>query len=86
MSHIDNDTNNVFDLLLSNSVLFRKCEDHYNGSSHLCLSCGEVLEYAYMENRLYAIKCPICKTVTLVRERNPREAACLVGYERYDDE
>lgn len=44
-----------------------------------CRRCGTTLETAYHEERLYSVACPDCKTVTLVKARNPTAAARIVG-------
>jgi DNA-directed RNA polymerase subunit RPC12/RpoP len=44
-----------------------------------CRRCGTTLETAYHEDRLYSVACPDCKTVTLVKARNPAAAAQIVG-------
>lgn len=44
-----------------------------------CRSCGTRLKTYYCEDRLYAVKCCFCDTVTLVESRSPDEAAHYVG-------
>lgn len=44
-----------------------------------CRRCGTTLETAYHEERLYSVACPDCKTVTLVKARDPAGAAQIVG-------
>ena len=44
-----------------------------------CRRCGEQLKTAYHEERLYSVACSECKTVTLVKAKNPDEAARIVG-------
>lgn len=44
-----------------------------------CRRCGRILETAYHEDRLYSVACPDCKTVTLVKAKNPAAAAQIVG-------
>ncbi|MBR5889130.1 MAG: hypothetical protein IKY92_03720 [Akkermansia sp.] len=44
-----------------------------------CRRCGRILETAYHEDRLYSVACTDCKTVTLVKARNPAAAAQIVG-------
>lgn len=52
-----------------------------------CRNCGTRLKAYYAENRLYAVKCGYCETVTLVMANNPTEAARYVGeYERGNNE
>ena len=48
-------------------------------ASAYCRHCGTHLETAYHEERLYSVACSECKTVTLVKARNPDEAARIVG-------
>ncbi len=54
-------------------------------SGSICPHCGEVLQTAYHEERLYSVKCVRCQTVTLVKARNPGEAASKVGYQIKED-
>lgn len=44
-----------------------------------CKRCGTALGTAYHEERLYSVRCKNCETVTLVKARNPEEAALIVG-------
>lgn len=44
-----------------------------------CRSCGHGLETAYHEERLYSVRCRNCEMVTLVKARNPENAALIVG-------
>lgn len=44
-----------------------------------CHRCGTRLKTYYAEDRLYAVKCGFCETVTLVRASNPTEAMRYVG-------
>ena len=44
-----------------------------------CLRCGSPLHTAYHEERLYSVRCLYCKTVTLVKEQNPVQAALKIG-------
>lgn len=77
----DLEANLLYGALFRNCVCFRPCKDAEDQYRFACHMCGTTLEYAYMENRLYAIRCKKCETVTLVKERNPAEAASIVGYE-----
>lgn len=45
----------------------------------ICPKCNRRLEYNYMENRTYAIRCVHCETLTLVKANNPEQAATIVG-------
>ena len=67
-------------LLDGKKVLFRPCVDSEKTERTACNMCSTTLEYAYMENRLYAIRCPKCKTVSLIRERCLKNAADYFGY------
>ena len=50
-----------------------------------CKKCSTRLKVYYAEDRLYAVKCGFCETVTLVKADNPTEAARYVGeYNRED--
>ena len=81
MKSTDLEANLLYDALFRNRVCFRPCKDNDDQYRHACHLCGTTLEWAYMENRLYAIRCKKCGTVTLVKESNPAEAASIVGYE-----
>lgn len=45
----------------------------------LCRKCGTRLKVYYCENRLYAVKCDGCESVTLVKATNPMDAMLTVG-------
>ena len=48
-----------------------------------CVKCGRKLGVYYCENRLYAVRCMTCKTVTLVYAARKLDAARKVGaYEK----
>lgn len=76
--NVDLLANLVFDILQARTH-FRPCVDPEKTERFACLNCSTTLEYAYLEQRLYAIRCPKCKTIVLVRERCPHEAASIVG-------
>lgn len=44
-----------------------------------CRRCGTRLKAYYAEDRLYAVKCGFCETITLVKAGNPSDAARYVG-------
>lgn len=44
-----------------------------------CRCCGTRLKTHYCEDRLYAVKCCFCGTVTLVEAKSPDDAAHYVG-------
>lgn len=44
-----------------------------------CAKCGEELGVYYCEDQLYAIECPFCSIVTLVKARSPLQALQAVG-------
>ena len=46
----------------------------------VCPNCGTLLATAYHEERLYSVRCSHCETITLVKARNPYEAARRVGF------
>lgn len=58
--------------------------DQYDGSKrhYICPLCSEMLQYAYLENRIYSISCDGCSVVRLVEARNPEQAAATVGHFR----
>lgn len=45
-----------------------------------CYRCGGFLDAYYCENRTYAVRCKLCKTITLVKAGNPGEAVRRVGF------
>lgn len=48
-----------------------------------CVKCSKKLGAYYCENRLYAVRCMACKTVTLVYAARKLDAARKVGaYEK----
>ncbi len=48
-----------------------------------CVKCGMKLGVYYCENRLYAVRCKTCKTVTLVYAARKLDAVRKVGaYEK----
>ena len=47
----------------------------------VCHRCGTLLATAYHEERLYSVGCGKCETITLVKARDPYEAARKVGIE-----
>lgn len=49
-----------------------------------CLKCGAELEWTYLENRIYGVRCCRCGLVTLTRGKNPQEALVNVGSEMKD--
>lgn len=51
----------------------------FNSGDVKCSRCGEPLEVYYCENATFAVRCMNCKTITLVRAKNPNEALCRVG-------
>lgn len=55
-----------------NTCLFRP-----NGGR--CRACGTALGTTYLEERLYAVRCEKCNTVTLVKARCPADAEAAVG-------
>ena len=44
-----------------------------------CAKCGEELGVYYCEDRLYAIECPFCSIVSLVKAESPFRALQAVG-------
>lgn len=44
-----------------------------------CAKCGEELGVYYCEDRLYAIECPFCSIVSLVKADGPLHALQAVG-------
>lgn len=48
-----------------------------------CRACGETLGVHYCEDKVYVVRCKKCKTLTIVKAKNPREAARIVGKDYY---
>ncbi len=59
--------------VIYDSLLLRRPRAAY------CRRCGETLQTAYHEERLYSVWCPKCETVTLVKAGDPEKAARIVG-------
>lgn len=76
--NVDLLANLVFDILQARTR-FRHCVDTEETERFACPNCLNTLEYAYLEQRLYAVRCPKCNTITLVRTTCPHEAASIVG-------
>ena len=51
----------------------------YDQSPCKCRVCGTFLESTYLEERLYAVRCEKCCTITLVKARRPEDAERSVG-------
>ena len=71
--------NAFYNKLLGNAIRFRPCMNSEQTERIICTVCGTMLEYAYMENRLYVIRCNHCGMLTLVKTINPYEAAVMAG-------
>lgn len=83
MSSFDKKANEVFEELdLCNRIFYRKCEFvNENGylNGYKCPMCDTYLEYTYLENRLYAIRCDGCDFIRLVKGSSPVIASRKVG-------
>jgi hypothetical protein len=55
-------------------VLFRTTESR-------CRRCRMPLDVYYCENRVYAVRCLVCGTVTLTFASCPQDAVRKVGYD-----
>lgn len=78
MPTIDKHVNLVADAFIDDKegCLFRE-------TSIRCVKCGRRLGVYYCENRLYAVRCMTCKSVTLVYAARQLDAARKVGaYEK----
>lgn len=53
--------------------------DEPTGVKYYCCKCGGKLDYCYLENRVYSIRCEDCQTHTLVKVGSPGEALAKVG-------
>ena len=76
MTYIDDLMHSVFDC----AALYRDTQEDVR-----CRTCGTRLKTYYAERMLYAVKCCRCNTITIVRAKNPSEAACLVGEDAKED-
>jgi DNA-directed RNA polymerase subunit RPC12/RpoP len=81
MSSIDHEANLLFNAIFTNFLRFEPCGDKTMNTRVACDNCRTTLESSYLEERLYAIRCPDCRTVVLLKAPNPLEAAMRVGYE-----
>ena len=88
MNNMDTIVNALYGRLTTNYIRFRPCINTEKTESYLCRMCANTLEYAYMENRLYVLRCTHCGTLHMVKAKNPAEAASVVGFEEEleDDE
>ena len=55
----------------------KTCRFVHNG--YQCMYCGAKLGTTYLEERLYAVRCPDCRTITLIDAHNPVMAEHAVG-------
>lgn len=81
MSSFDHKANLLFNAIFSNYIKFQPCGDKSMNTQVVCDNCRTTLESSYLEERLYAIRCPDCRTVVLLKAPNPFEAAVRVGHE-----
>lgn len=81
MRSIDHEANLLFNAIFKNYIMFQPCYDASDNTHVVCDKCHTRLESSYLEERLYAIRCPNCKTVALLKAPNPYEAAVRVGHE-----
>lgn len=81
MRSIDHEANLLFNAIFTDFIKFRLCGDQSMNTHVICDNCRTTLEYSYLEERLYAIRCPDCRTVVLLKAPNPFEAAVRVGHE-----
>lgn len=51
----------------------------YRNYGHKCWLCGAKLGTTYLEERLYAIRCEYCQTITLIEARSAFEAENAIG-------
>lgn len=54
----------------------------YHQHGRRCMICGTHLGTAYLEEKLYAVCCPDCNTITLIEARSPDLAEYAVSAER----
>lgn len=78
MPNIDNHAN-----LVANAFIDDKERCRFEEMPIRCLKCDRKLGVYYCENRVYAVRCMTCKTVTLVYAARKLDAARKVGaYEK----
>lgn len=81
MRSIDHEADLFFNAVFTNYIKFQPCFDSADNTHVVCDNCRTRLESSYLEKRLYAIRCPDCHTVVLLKAPNPYEAAVRVGHE-----
>ena len=74
MSTIDKDAN-----LVASAFIDDKEGCKFEEYPFRCVKCGMKIGVYYCENRLYAVRCKTCKTVTLVYAARKLDAARKVG-------
>lgn len=80
--------NDLYDLLDSDIHTFYRnfrWQDPHTGEIIYaqCSKCSGLIEYAYLENRLYAIRCNGCDCIRLVKAPSPKVAvqkSCHFGW------
>lgn len=91
--NINQQANAVYDFLTSDlhrpfdplrpRLLFWKpasfSEPNGGWSAYKCPKCEDTLEYTYLEQALYAVRCTHCGCVHLVKAYYPEQAAGKVG-------
>jgi len=65
----------IFHEAFKSDALFRPV----GGADVRCRNCDTKLKTYYAEERLFAVKCCYCETVSLVKANNPIAAAMCVG-------
>lgn len=71
----------IFHAAFRNDVYYKPTEPPV-----YCKKCDTRIKVYYAEERLYAVRCCYCESITLVKAANPVAAASYVGYRRLGDE
>lgn len=71
----------IFHAAFHNDVYYKPIDTHV-----YCNKCDTRLKVYYAEERLYAVRCCYCESITLVKASNPVEAASYVGKMNIGDE
>lgn len=69
-----------YDMIHTAYRQLKTCLFRHNGCN--CRVCGTALGTTYLEERLYAVRCEKCETITLIEARSPLDAESTVAFYR----
>jgi len=70
-----------FDKGIRAAIVLALCSDlRFDKTKARCHSCGNQLEVRYCEEKVYAVRCKKCETVSIIMASNPQKAAEHIGY------